>query len=227
MRRTGAVMRLLLSRPKPGFGAAGGALMPALLPSPPPKYTVCVHLVPQSPAQPLPSLSEAHWGCVVSTLIHQGWPRDDTAIIVSAGKRVAGLKEEATGKMSGYGTVLMAEDGWGVWGGNGGQCNATVNASRVAPGAGDERGRVGEGVEYDPYLVDLYVFGECDVSVSSGTTYGIFGAARTGFSRRAFTFKGAPPPVKGKNGTLVPSTEEDYCGPMHRIDMPKENDINF
>ena len=32
---------------------------------------------------------------------------------------------------------------------------------------------------------------------------------------------------KGKDGKLVASEEKDYCGPMHRIDMPKENDINF
>ena len=229
MRRTGAVMRLLLSRPRPAFAGVVGAVMPALLPKPTPKYTVCVHLVPQVASQGVLGLGEAHWGCVVSTLIHQGWPRDDTAIIVSAGKRVEGMKEAVTAKMSGYGTVLMAQDAWGVWTGNGGQCNATVNASRqvgVGGGEGGGGGSVG-GVEYDPYLVDLYVFGECDVSVSSGTTYGIFGAARTGFSRRAFTFKAAPPPVKGKNGTLVASTEEDYCGPMHRLDLPQENDINF
>ena len=54
----------------------------------------------------------------------------------------------------------------------------------------------GGGVEVDPYIVNHFLLGECDVSISSGTTFGIFGAARSGFGKRAYIYKAAPQPVE-------------------------------
>ena len=112
MRRTGAVSKLLLQRPRPAFIAAAAVSLSALLPSPPPKYTVCAHVVAQWPSQGLPALSPAHWDCLVSTLIHQGWPREDTTIVVTAGRHVDGLKDAVEAKLGQYGHVVVGESLW-------------------------------------------------------------------------------------------------------------------
>ena len=223
MKRAGMAMRLLQSRPKPALVTQVRALQKQLA-LPAVKYSVCVHLRGGEQARkggvndPLP-LSAAHWECVQSLLLHLGWNRQDVRLVVSSDSPYDSSAAVAEQRLSLYGTVVhnkalySAASNWGMG-------NATVRAS-----AG--RDALSGSLVYDPYIVNHFVLGDCDVSISSGTTYGIFGAARTGFSKRAYVYRSAPPPVKGKDGKLTASDEPDYCGPMHRIDLPNENDIIF
>ena len=219
MRRTGTLTRLMLSEPQPALleqvAQTASTLQLASV-----QYKVCVHLIPATPAAGS-TIAEPHWDCIVSHLISLGWAADDVAILVSWGGRqgITDWKAEAERRLAKYGQVRVNEAA--LVEGRGGQCNATLNASQLAASGG--------GVQYDQYIVNHYLLGECDVSLSSGSTFGIFGSARSGFSKRAYIYKPAPPPVKGADGKAVAAgtDEKDYCGPMHRIDMPKDNDINF
>ena len=216
MRRTGTLMRLMLSEPQPALLHQVAQTIAALQLAPM-QYKVCVHLIPAVGT----TIADSHWDCIISNLISLGWAADDIAILVSwGGPRQVHMdwKTEAERRLAKYGQVRVNEVALAE--GRGGQCNATVNASQPAAAAGG-------GVDYDPYIINHFLLGECDVSISSGSTFGIFGAARSGFSKRAYVYKAAPPPVKAVDGTSKPSEEKDYCGPMHRVDMPKENDINF
>ena len=217
MRRTGTLTKLMLSNPQPALLRQAQQTVSALKLAPL-QYKVCVHLIPASGSV----ITEPHWDCLVSNLLSLGWAADDVAILVSWGGRQGSVewKAEAERRLAKHGQVRVNEAALAA--GNGGQCNATVSASQLAANSSG-----GLEVEYDQYIVNHFLLGDCDVSISSGSTFGIFGSARTGFLKRAYIYKAAPPPQKGADGTLVASAEKDYCGPMHRIDMPKENDINF
>ena len=218
MRRTGTLTKLMLSEPQPAL-VRQVAQTVATLKLAPMQYKVCVHLIPATPATGT-TITDPHWDCIVSNLISLGWAADDVAILVSWGGRqgLTEWKAEAERRLAKYGQVRVNEAA--LVEGRGGQCNATVSASQAAAnGSG--------AAEFDQYIINHFLLGECDVSLSSGSTFGIFGSARSGFSKRAYIYKAAPPASKGADGKLTVSDEKDYCGPMHRIDMPKENDINF
>ena len=223
MRRTGQLMRLLLSKPKGALVQQARAVQQRLrLGSA--KYSVCVHLVAGDRRRvtgddsALPLTAE-HWSCVTSQLHHLGFTNSDVRLVVSTDSTDEHSTAVAEARLSQYGTVVANAD---VFANSSqyGVTNATARASQ-------QRDPLTNALLYDPYLLSLYQMGDCDVSISSGSTFGIFGSARTGFLKRAYIYKAAPPPQKGADGTLVASAEKDYCGPMHRIDMPKENDINF
>ena len=226
MKRTGMLMRLLQSKPKNALIQASKDLqkqvgLTAV------KYALCVHVVAppekvkkSTEADPLPGVPDSHWECVVSQLLHLGFTKDDVVIFFTSNAVYSSSLDVASQRLSRYGRVVgnphFFEPGATNWGTG----NATIRASQ-------QRDPLSNALIYDPYIVHNYLFGECDVTVSSGTTYGIFGAARTGFSKAAYVFRPAGPPQKAKDKKSVPIVEEDYCGPMHRIDMERENDINF
>ena len=226
MKRTGLIMKLIQSRPQNGLIQAGKDLQRTLGLTAV-KYSLCVHLVapPErmkkaTDLDPLPGVSDAHWDCIQSQLLHLGFTRGDVVIFFTSNSPLPGSIEVGATMLERYGRVVGAR---GLYEGNvtnWGLSNVTVRASV-------RRDDVSGALLYDPYLVNNYVFGDCDVSVSSGTTYGIFGAARTGFSRRAYVYRGGREEKKDKAGKVVLPAETDYCGPMHRIDLQRENDINF
>ena len=224
MKRVGQIMRLLLSKPKNALVQQARALQQQLQ-LPKSRYSVAVHLVAGGDAlrksgdeDPLPLYAE-HWACVQSLLLHLGLARDDVRLVLtsdSASERSVGRAAqllEGYGAVVANGAIFLNDSSWGIG-------NSSVRASHILDS-------LTHALQIDQYLVNLFLLGDCDVSISSGTTYGIFGAARSGFSKRAFIFRAAPRPVKGKDGRIVVSDEQDYCGPMHRIDLPEENDIIF
>ena len=89
---------------------------------------------------------------------------------------------------------------------NWGFSNATVRASVY-------KDPMSGALVYDPYIINNYLFGDCDVSVSSGTTYGIFGAARTGFIRRAYVYRAGRAEKKNDKGKILIPEEKDYVVP--------------
>ena len=223
MRRTGMLMRLLLSKPKGAMVQQAKAVQQRMRLGAS-KYSVCVHLVAgdrrrvtgEDSALPL---TADHWSCIKSQLHHLGFNRNDVRLVFTSDSTDEHSVVVADTQLSQYGAIVVNGE---VFANSSqyGVGNATTRASQ-------QRDPLTNALQYDPYLLGLYQLGECDVSLSSGTTFGIFGSARSGFSKRAYIYKPAPPPVKGKDGKLTVSEEKDYCGPMHRIDMPKENDINF
>ena len=224
MRRTGLLMRLLLSKPKGALVQQVKAVQQQLRLGTA-RYSVCVHLVAgdrrrvtgDESALPLPS---EHWSCMQSQLHHLGFSSSDVKLVLTTDSTDEHSVAVADARLGQYGTIAVNTD---VFANSSqyGVGNATVRASR-------QRDPLTGALLYDPYLLGLYQLSECDVSISSGSTFGIFGAARSGFSKRAYVYKAAPPPTKGAvDGKAGSSEEKDYCGPMHRIDMPKENDINF
>ena len=226
MKRTGLIMKLLQSRPKNALIQSGKDLQKNLgLTSV--KYSICVHLVapPErmkkvSDADPLPGVSEAHWACIQSQLLHLGFTRDDVVIFFTSNSPIASSVAVGGTMLERYGRVVGSKDMYVAGLTNWGLSNATVKAStRKDPVSGWP--------VYDPYVVNNFMFGDCDVSISSGTTYGIFGAARTGFSRRAYVYRAGRDEKKNDKGKVVIPAEKDYCGPMHRIDQNRENDITF
>ena len=226
MKRTGLLMRLLQSRPKNAVIQASKDLQKALGLTAV-KYSICVHLVapPErmkkvSDVDPLPGVSDAHWACIQSQLLHLGFTRDDVVIFFTSNSPVQASIEVGGAMLERYGRVVgstaMYQSNLTNWGFS----NATVRAST-------QKDPVTGALLYDPYVVNNYLFGDCDVSISSGTTYGIFGAARTGFSRRAYVYRAGREEKKNDKGKVVLTAENDYCGPMHRIDQQRENDITF
>ena len=226
MRRTGKITSLLLSKPKNALIQASRDLqrelgMTAV------KYSVCVHVV--VPAHtfnknataevPMPGVDEEQWNCIKAHLTYLGFVREDTAVLFSSNKPSHFAFALADSHLGKFGKVVVNRATFNASTTNMGMCNATVRASTSVDALTGQ-------LIYDPAIVNGYVFGECDVSVSSGTTYGIFNAARTGFTKRAYTFVAAPPPVK-VNGVWQTSSKKDYCGPMHRIDMHRDNDIEY
>ncbi|MCJ1297170.1 hypothetical protein MMC34_008739 [Xylographa carneopallida] len=227
MKRTGTLMKLLQSKPKNALIQASKDVqkqvgLTAV------KYALCVHVVApperikkSTEAEPLPGVSDAHWQCVISQLLHLGFQKDDVVIFFTSNAIHSSALDVASERLSRYGRVThnphIFEPGATNWGAG----NASLRASQ-------RHDPLSNALVYDPYIVHNFLFGECDVTVSSGTTYGIFGAARTGYSKAAYVFRAAgPPPKPSKDRKAVPVAEEDYCGPMHRIDMERENDINF
>ena len=226
MKRTGMLMKLLQSKPKNALIQASKDLqkqvgLTAV------KYALCVHVVAppekvkkSTEADPLPGVPDSHWQCVESQLLHLGFTKDDVVIFFTSNAVYSSSLDVASQRLSRYGRIVdnphLFEPGATNWGTG----NATLRASQ-------QRDPLSNALIYDPYIVHHYLFGECDVTVSSGTTYGIFGAARTGFSKAAYVFRPAGPPPKSKDKKSAPIVEDDYCGPMHRIDMERENDINF
>ena len=223
MRRTGQLMRLLLSKPKGALVQQTRAVQQRMKLGAA-KYSVCVHLVAGDRRRvtgedsSLPLTSD-HWSCMTSQLHHLGFSHSDVALVISSDSTDERSVAVARSRLSQYGSIVANTD---VFANSSqyGVGNATVRASQ-------QRDPLTSALQYDPYLLSLYQLGECDVSLSSGSTFGIFGSARSGFSKRAYIYKAAPPASKGADGKLTVSDEKDYCGPMHRIDMPKENDINF
>ena len=227
MKRTGMIMRLVQSKPKNALIQAGKDLQKSIgLTSV--KYSVCVHLVapPErmkkvTADDPIPGVSDAHWECIQSQLLHLGFTRDDVVIFFTTNSPLKVSTEVGAKQLERYGKVVGAnalyESDLTRWG----MSNATYRASW-------QKDPFTAALIYDPYVVNHFVFGDCDVSVSSGTTYGIFGAARTGFSRRAYVYRGEREEKKdNKTGKILVPGEKDYCGPMHRVDLQRENDINF
>ena len=226
MKRTGMLMRLLQSKPKNALIQASKDLQKAVGLTAV-KYALCVHVVAppekikkSTEMDPLPGVPDSHWSCIVSQLLHLGFTKDDVVIFFTSNALHSSSLDVASQHLSRYGRVVVnprlfepAATNWGIG-------NATIRSSQ-------HRDPLSNALIYDPYIVHNYLFGECDVTVSSGTTYGIFGAARTGFSKAAYVFRAAGPPQKAKDKKSAPIVEEDYCGPMHRIDMERENDINF
>ena len=225
MRRTGLLMRLLLSKPKGALVQQAKAVQQRMKLGAA-RYSVCVHLVAgdrrrATGADSALPLTSEHWSCMLSQLHHLGFSRSDVRLVVSSDSTDEHSVELADARLNQYGSVVANPDVF-TNGSQYGVGNATVRASQ-------QRDPLTGALSYDPYFLSLYQLGECDVSLSSGSTFGIFGSARSGFSKRAYIYKPAPPPVKGADGKAVAAgtDEKDYCGPMHRIDMPKDNDINF
>ena len=226
MKRTGMIMRWLQSRPRNALIQAGKDLQRELGLGAV-KYSLCVHVVAPphlmrraTETEPLPGVSEKHWECVQSQLIHLGFTRSDSRIFFTSNSPQPSSLQLGQQQLDKYGAVVTNPQAFNANLTSWGMGNATVRASVG-------RDALSGGLVYDPYILHHFILGDCDVSISSGTTYGIFGAARTGFSKRAYVYRSASPPVKGKDGKLTASDEPDYCGPMHRIDLPNENDINF
>jgi hypothetical protein len=225
MRRTGTLMQFILGRPKNELIAATRDVTSSLYDGRR-KYSVCVHIVPpphmqgkkQTPANPLPGVDEDHWSCIRSNLVSLQFRSDDTTIFFTTSRPTEDAFKLAVSQMSRFGHVVTNSDSWDFNKTHLGVCNATVRSNHV--------NSITKEIRYDPYNVNGFLLGECDVSISSGTTYGIFNAARTGFTKKAYIYKPKPPPTKNDT-ILIPSTESSYCGPMHRVDQKRENDIQF
>ena len=226
MKRTGLLMRTLQSRPKNGLIQQSKDLQRSLGLTHV-KYSICVHLVapPErmkkaTDVEPLPGVSDAHWDCIQSQLLHLGFTRDDVVIFFTSNSPLQASIDVGATQLGRYGRVVGARELYEANTTTWGMSNVSVRASTL-------RDEVSGALLYDSYLVNQFAFGDCDVSVSSGTTYGIFGAARTGFSRRAYVYRAGREEKRDKAGKVVLPAETDYCGPMHRIDQVRENDINF
>jgi len=225
MRRTGALMRLLLGKPKPLLLTAAADMQRSmgLLDV---GHVVSVHVAvagpfmtkPATRSDPLPGVPLRYWDCIRSFLLSQGWVADDVSIVFSTNRPSPLAYALAAKELARFGRVVTLEDSWNANRTTGGASSATTSSSLLVDRASGQR-------VLDPMLLLGYQLGESDISVSSGTTFGIFYAARTGFTRQALIVKLAQPPKKGQTAPATP--EEDYCGPMHRLDQPLQEDIIY
>jgi hypothetical protein len=221
MRRTGAMMRMLLSKPKPLLLDAVAATQRALE-LPDARHVVSVHVVvpgpmmtkPATPAVPLPGVPGRYWDCIRSFLLSQNWVSEEVSIVFSTNRPSPLAYALATREMARFGRVVTLEDTWNANRTTGGTSAATTSSSLANDPV------TGQPI-LDPALLLGYQLGESDLSLSSGTTFGIFNAARTGYAHQALIVKLAPPAKKGQ------TQDDDYCGPMHRLDQALQEDITY
>jgi hypothetical protein len=220
MRRTGFVIRLLLSKPRPALINAVQVTQRQVGMFHP-KYSLAVHVVvpadkinkPITAADPLPGVPGRHWDCVRSFLLSMQMVSDDAVIFFSTNRPSTHAFALARKEMGRFGRVVTHPHAHNANISTGGVSSATTSSSIALDSTGAEI--------IDPALVSGFILGEVDVSITSGTTYGIFYAARTNFQHKALIVKLAPPRKKDA------PVEEDYCGPMHRLDLALQEDISY
>jgi hypothetical protein len=224
MRRTGFVMRLLLSKPRPALLSAVTSTQRALGLFGA-AHTLSVHVVvpadkvnkPVSESEPLPGVPAKHWDCIRSFLLTLGLVAENVVIFFSTNRPSPFAFALARREMGRFGRVVTHPDAHKVQLSTGGVSSATTSSSVALDAAGQ--------MVIDPQLVSGFMLGETDVSISSGSTYGIFYAARTAFQHKALIVKLAPP--RKKDAPRNVPFEEDYCGPMHRLDFALQEDITY
>lgn len=220
MKRTGAITQLLLSRPRPALLSAASALSTQLGLTHPEKTTMAVHAVVPAThikkavkaSDPLPGVEGRYWRCVHSLLLSLNMDPSRVTIFWSTNRPSAQATLLAQRELGRFGSVVtnpLAHANYSV----GGVSSATESSVRLHDASGAP--------VLDPQLVSGYLLGDANVSISAGTTYGIFYSARSGFKQTALIAKLAPPRKKGA------PWEEDYCGPMHRLDQPYTEDIQY
>ena len=228
MRRTGQIMRLLLAKPRPALLAAVAETQRAVGLSSA-KVSLAVHVVvpaafmsrPITAADPLPGVAGRHWDCIRSFLLAQQLVADGAVIFFTTNRPSPLAFALARKEMARFGQVTTHPHSW----------NSSVTAGGVSSSSSSSSiARHADGAPViDPSLVSAFLVGEVDVAISSGTTYGIFNSARTAFQQRTLIVKLAPPraPAKASAGAALTSSEEDYCGPMRRLDLPMQEDITY
>ena len=226
MRRTGQIMRLLLAKPRPALLAAVAETQRAVGLSTA-KVSLAVHVVvpaafmsrPITVADPLPGVPGRHWDCIRSFLLAQQLVADGAVIFFTTNRPSPLAFALARREMARFGQVTTHPNSW----------NSSVTAGGVSSSSSSSSiARHADGAPViDPALVSAFLMGEVDVAISSGTTYGIFNSARTAFQQRTLIVKLAPPPAKAAAGAAPTISEEDYCGPMRRLDLAAQEDITF
>ena len=224
MRRTGVVLKLLLSKPRPALVQAAASQQRSLGLADA-KYTLAVHVVvpsgfmtrPISALDALPGVPGRHWDCIRSFLLSLGMVSESVVILFSTNRPSPFAFALARQEMGRFGRVVTQLDSWNGNMSTGGVSSYATSSSIAPPD------RLGAPT-LDPALIAGFMLGDVDVSISSGTTYGIFYAARTNFVHKALIVKLAAGAAK-KGATTA--AEEDYCGPMHRLDLPLQEDITY
>lgn len=223
MRRTGLIIKLLLSKPKAALVTAAADAKRALGFADA-KATIAVHVVvpsammarPVSAADALPGVPGRHWDCIRSFLLSLDMRASDALIVFSSNRPSPFAFALARQELGRFGRVVTMSAAWNGNASTGGvSWSQTSSSLQVDPVTGAEL--------IDPAIVGGFLFGDADVSISSGTTHGIFYSARTNFAHKALIVKLAKDAKKEQATTA----EEDYCGPMHRLDLPMQEDITY
>jgi len=163
----------------------------------------------------LPGVVPAHWECVRNILLNHNFEPNNTVILFTTNRQVPGVIAKAEEEIGRFGRVVNWEE------------RPPPRTFVADPIVHNERQKA-IAAFIDPNIVNGYLLGQSDISVTSGTTYGIFHAARTNFRQPIYIVKMGQG-VRVIDGTYypVPDPLNDYCGTMLRIDKPLEVDIEY
>ena len=212
MVRLAAVMSFLFSKPKPALLSQSQALATYFRFG---SYQRLVYLSLESDnktapttGDPFPGVAWSQWTCVHRLLSTFGAHRNRTLIYFNFAVESEHSHAFLIDQFSAYGSVKTFAD------------SMKKTHAYIAEKLGVNISRAD--------VVNGYLYGMFDVTITSGSSFGVFNGARTGFKRPSYIARVANPrQIMSINGTLEADAETEYCGPIRRMNNRKRADIDF